>query len=79
MFHSKIKRDITSFIRGFFFTQILGSFANLNLVDILLKKNTFNLNDFKKIKSKRTLFVIFNYLLYIGFLKKKKNNFFLKF
>ena len=37
MFHSKIKRDITSFIRGFFFTQILGSFANLNLVDILLK------------------------------------------
>ena len=75
MFDSKIKRDITSLIRGFFFTQILCSLANLNLVDVFIKKNYFGFNDFKKVKSKKTLSVIFNYLLNLGFLEKKNNRF----
>lgn len=75
MFDSKIKRDITYLIRGFFFTQILCSLANLNLVEVFLKKNYFSFNDFKKVKSKKTLSVILNYLLNLGFLEKKNNLF----
>ena len=53
MFDSKIKRDITSLIRGFFFTQILCSLANLNLVDVFIKKIISVLMILKKSKIKK--------------------------
>ena len=51
----EVTEEFTTLIRGFFTLPVLSAFGRSGILDVLLDKPEFNLNDFQNIPNKKLL------------------------
>ena len=70
----KIRREIVSLMRGYYFTNIFCSLIDAGV--LTEKTKSIKINDIKKINKDRLFFAL-EYLKNLGILRKKRNEYFL--